>query len=318
MSVSPVSKTSDGLPEFLGPVTIKEIRQGLRANRFVIPFVALQIFALLAVAAEFVVTTIGDGSGGGGNVDANNLLAWVVYGAFAVVLPLTMMASLQHELASGRNVELLLLSNLDRWQIIRGKWLVSCLLSGLMLLSIIPYMLTRFFIGGVSFPETLMTIYALILLNATVSALAIGASGFQNYIGRIALFGVATGACAIVAAVLIGTSRVYDSPIDGFWKVAAALAYPLAGACLYTLYGLQLGRARLRLFENPYDPPASGLIIALIIFSPIIIGMMAGVSVDYFFVTDRSKHRDCRSSPRAPPRGRSAARSAHRPPRCSY
>lgn len=269
---------SDGLPQFLGPVSIKELRQGLRANRFVIPFVTLQVFSVLAVAAEFAATSVGDGSGGGGNVDSMNLLAWVIYCAFAVVMPLTMIGSLQSELSSGRNIELLLMSNLDRWQIVRGKWIVNCLLSGLMMLSVIPYMLTRFFIGGVSLPETLLTIYALVLLNGTVSALAIGVSGFRNYVGRIVLFGISAGACAIVSSILVFPSDLLEDPVDNIWQLLSVIFYLLAPATLYVLYGLQLGRARLRLFENPYDPPASGLIIALIIFSPIIVGMMTGIS----------------------------------------
>ena len=71
----------------------------------------------------------------------------------------------------------------------------------------------------------------------------------------------------------MGGSAIFEAAIA---VVIAALI-----AVLYAVYGLQLGRSRLRLFENPLDPPASGLVIALMIFTPIVVGVASAATLGY-------------------------------------
>ncbi|MCB1232758.1 MAG: hypothetical protein KDN19_21110, partial [Verrucomicrobiae bacterium] len=147
------------LPDSLGPVFAKELRQGLRAQRFVTPFVAIQIFAIAAIGLELGLTSLFQGSD---NDVFGNLVMTVIIIGVGVVMPLTNIAALRPELNDGRNVELLLMSNLNRWQIVRGKWLVGFTLSGLVLISMIPYLLTRYFVGGVDLVDTLLIVIGLL------------------------------------------------------------------------------------------------------------------------------------------------------------
>ena len=71
------------LPDFFSPVFVKELRQGLRAHRFVLPFVAAQIFAVLAVGTEFGIAAIVDAAitGGGASSDLlGRVVMWVLWG----------------------------------------------------------------------------------------------------------------------------------------------------------------------------------------------------------------------------------------------
>jgi len=54
-----------------------------------------------------------------------------------------------------------------------------------------------------------------------------------------------------------------------------AIAYlaAAAGSIPFILLGLQLGRSRLRIFENPIDPPSSGIVLFLIFCTPILHGI---------------------------------------------
>ncbi len=281
LPVDPMA-TCTPLPDSLGPVFAKELRQGLRAQRFVTPFVAIQIFAIVAIGAELGLSSFQDHSGGAGIF--GNLIIWVITIGVGLVMPLTNIAALRPELNDGRNVELLLMSNLDRWQIVRGKWMVGFSLSVLVLVSMFPYLLTRYFVGGVDLVETLILIVSLLFANAALTGLAIGASGFGNLLGRFLLImigmfsalGTST-ACCWRFSVMMTTATGGDAVLPGlFYLLSAALV-----AVLYVTYGLQLGRARMRLFENPLDPPASGLIIALIIFTPIVVGVATGITAGY-------------------------------------
>ncbi|MCP5539319.1 MAG: hypothetical protein H7A52_04155 [Akkermansiaceae bacterium] len=275
------------LPDFFSPVFVKELRQGLRAHRFVLPFVAAQIFAVLAVGTEFGIAAIVDAAitGGGASSDLlGRVVMWVLWGVIGVVMPLTSLAALRDELSDEKNVELLLMSNLTRWQIVRGKWLVGSALSGLIFVSMLPYILTRYFVGGLELPPLLFELCGMILANLVGTALAIGASGFRNLLGRFVLVGIgvlsylgtwfgATGALLNRLGSRTGGGELW---LYGLLLLAGGLV-----AALYVIYGLQLGRARLRLFENPVDPPASGLIIALMIFSPVVVAVVAAASGGY-------------------------------------
>lgn len=275
-------KSCTPLPDSLGPVFAKELRQGLRAQRFVTPFVAIQIFAIVAIGAELGLSSFQNRSGDAGIF--GNLITWVIIIGIGIVMPLTNIAALRPELNDGRNVELLLMSNLNRWQIVRGKWLVGFSLSVLVLISMIPYLLTRYFVGGVDLVDTMLLLIGLLCANAALTGLAIGASGFGNLLGRFLLvmigifsaMGTFSGACWRFLA-MMGDATGSDAILPGVFAILSGALV----AVLYVTYGLQLGRARLRLFENPLDPPASGLIIALIIFTPIVVLVATGITAGY-------------------------------------
>jgi hypothetical protein len=153
-----------------------------------------------------------------------------------------------------------------------------------MMISLIPYLLTRYFASGVELVDMMLLIIGLMFANAALTAIAIGASGFGNLLGRFLLvligvfstFGTTMATCWRFMEMMTDATGV-DAIMPGLFLILAAALV----TALYVAFGLQLGRARLRLFENPLDPPASGLIIALIIFTPIVIGVATGVTVGY-------------------------------------
>lgn len=266
--------------DFFSPIFVKELRQGLRANQFVWPFIVVQIAAIASIAVEYTARHVLDG---GGIVFSASMSAAIFYfllwTVFAVVLPLTLFGALQPELAGGRNVELLLMSNLSRWQIVLGKWFVGSVLSGLMLVSLLPYWLVRYLIGsvgnvGIEFAQ----IFGIIVTNATMNAIVIGASGFRNYVGRVciifmsALCGYLTSLGGVMG--IFGFSGATPSTFD--WVLGALASFASMG--LIVVLNLQMGRAKLRLFENPLDPPSTALIVVLIICTPIMVGITAGVT----------------------------------------
>lgn len=265
---SPKSKSAGDFWDFLPPVFVKELRQGLRANLFVWPFMAFQFIAFILVALEY----------GARHFDlldsgfASGLFIGFNYVVYCLALPLTQFAALQPELAGGRNVELLLLSNLSRWQIVLGKWAVCCALGGLVFISLLPYWQVRYSIGAISdLQETFTHFWAMILINAMSNAIVIGASGYRNFVGRV--FMILVSANFAAATVMAANGFFFSrSPLIGLLVSA-----PLSAALVIAL-NLQLGRAKLRLFENPLDPPSSALIIVLIVCVPILIAISLGIT----------------------------------------
>ncbi len=264
--------------DFLPPVFVKELRQGLRANQFVWPFLIVQIAAILCVAVEYAVRHALGESGILGSAPAGGLfsvifyvLLWIV---FSLVLPLTQFGALQPELAKGRNVEILLLSNLSRWQIVLGKWFVGTVLGMLMLTSLIPYWLVRYLIGSIGdFGTEFLQIIGIVLINALMNAIVVGASGFRNYIARGFLIFLSAISCQLTQAAALGAMMASPSP-----NFVAIPFVMLLVTAQWIALSLQLGRAKLRLFESPLDPPGSAPIIVLIICSPILTGIISAFS----------------------------------------
>jgi len=258
-----------------GPMVVKEFRQGLRAKWFVGPFILIQAMAVLAVLAEALAVGIDGGSGFG---IAGGMLNWVVGLMLGVVMPLTGFSALQPELREGRNIELLLLANLSRWQVVVGKWLMMNSLAALVLVSLLPYMLSRYFIGGVDLVENLSFIISIGTVNVVMNAAVIGASGFSNIIGRFVVLGITMGSCFVCSMIaMLPLARSSRTTFDENSLSAVALLFCLSLAvdALFCVFGLQLGRAKIRLFENPIDPPASGLLIAMMLFTPLILGVIS-------------------------------------------
>jgi ABC-type transport system involved in multi-copper enzyme maturation permease subunit len=205
----------------------------------------------------------------------------VIFLVVGVVMPLTGFGALRPELEGGRNIELLLLANVSRWQIVLGKWLVMCSLAWLILVSLVPYMLARHFIGGVNIVYSMAFLVGLGMSNAALNGVVIGASGFGNYIGRLVVLGIGaisfTVTTSMCTAMWIASSVMKGGgpPEDSIGTMLISAGFSLVPSVLYCLYGLQIGRSRLRLFEDPTEPPASGLIIAMMLFTPLLVGMFA-------------------------------------------
>lgn len=273
------SGSSAALNDFgdrFGPVLVKELRQGLRARRFVGPFLLVQFVAIIAVLGEAAVVEIETGAAVFGI--GSGLLMQIIGLALGLLMPLTGFAALRPELDRSRNVELLLLANLSRWQIALGKWLVMSSLAGLILVSLLPYLLARHFIGGIDLVWSLSFVGGIWLLNLTMNAAVVGASGFSNVIARLVVLGITAGSGLItMTTVMIPLLTSSISTFSDYSLLEMALhgALSLIVAALYCAFGLQIARAKLRLFENPVDPPASGLLIAMMIFTPLLVGIFS-------------------------------------------
>ena len=252
-------------------MVVKELRQGLRARGFVIPFLMLHVLALGAVAVEYLLMRSGAaGSGWRGTFIEGPGLFWVaVYGIVAGVMPLRLMESLRGE-SDGRNAELLLLGGLTRWQIVRGKWLVQAVLTWLSLLSLLPYMLVRYFFGGVELMPGLFSFCSVMAAALGMAGCVTGSSGYASLGMRffiITVAGILLSGTAVVTEFMIasakGVPRLGD--LVGF---AYGYAYALLFHALYALIGLQLGRAHLKLFLTPYEISPTRGMMAMLLTAP--------------------------------------------------
>ena len=242
---------------------VKELRQGLRAPLFIAPFLAVHAGAILAVGVEYA-------RGGTPGVDSP---FWVVaFFVVVVLMPLRGLAALQEE-CQGGNSSLLMLGGLSRWQIVGGKWLVQIGLCGLTFLSLLPYLLVRYFIGGFEIiPNTLMAVNVM-SMSAGVSGCIIGASGYRSIVLRFIVAAIGIFWVMASGSAICDVLKVMDRVAGSQSWVIVWIGGPsaLGVQLLYGITGLQLGRAHLKLYLLPCEVAPTRSVVSLMIFLPFIL-----------------------------------------------
>lgn len=268
------------LPERLGPMTVKELRQGMRRSGFVMPFIAIQFFALVAMVSEF---RNGHSTAGSEYAGMLNLWTffdsgpfWMVVGIVCMFLmPLGGLVLMGQELEEG-NHELLLLTKLNRWKVVLGKFASLWGLSVITFVSLMPYMVVRYLVGGIEWWQEAACAGTVLGGSAMVGAGAIGASSFKGAGARIAVlllfvFSMAAG-CAVPLAAAAG--RTNGCGI--FYHLTA-----LSAVACFTTVGLALARSRLRLAVMAYEVKPGGMLLGLLIFAPFVIGMITAFTIGF-------------------------------------
>jgi hypothetical protein len=177
MSVSHLTDFSDRI----SPMLVKELRQGLRAKTFVIVFLALQIF--LAV----MLFSAGAASG---SDHVGSVVSGIIFSFFAiavlVVQPLRGVGALSSEV-KGNTIDMMVLTRLSAWRIVFGKWVAIVSQSALLLATIIPYLILRYFFGGMNLVAELVFLILLFLTSIALTAVTVGLSGCSSVIVRALL-----------------------------------------------------------------------------------------------------------------------------------
>jgi len=251
-------------------MTVKELRQGMRRGSFVIPFLAIHLLAILTTAVEFQSGDLGATIKHPGLLNVWLLVSsgpfWIVVALVcAVVMPLGGLALMGGELEES-NHELLLLTKLTRWQVVGGKFLTLWGLCVLTFVSLLPYVVVRYLVGGIEPVQELAASGTVIALAGMLSAGAIGASAFRGIGARLAVFAffLASMVSACSPPLLLSANLPHGFPI--FYHITALAAF----ACC-VLVGLALARSRVRLVVQAYEIKPSWMVIGLLLLAPVIV-----------------------------------------------
>lgn len=261
-------------------MTAKELRQSMRRGSFVLPFLGIQVLALVAMVAEFR-----SGHPAGSSEYAGMLNPWLLVssGPFwmvvavvcMILMPMGGMALMGQELEEG-NHELLLLTKLGRWKVVLGKFITLWGLSVVTFVSLLPYVVVRYLVGGIEWWHEAACAATVLGFSAMIGAGAIGASAFRGIGARAAvmalfLFSMAAGC----AAPLVGSAMTTGG--CGILYHLTALAAVLC----YTVTGLALACSRLRVSLMAYEVKPATMIVGLVLFAPFAIGMVTALTLGF-------------------------------------
>lgn len=176
----PITHLTD-FSDKLSPMLVKELRQGMRAKTFIAVFLSLQIFlAVMLFSASATSTSDHVGS----------VVSGIIFMFFAtavlLVQPLRGIGALSSEV-KGNTIDMMVLTRLSAWRIVFGKWVAIVSQSALLLSTIIPYLILRYFFGGMNLVAELTLLILMFLTSMALTAFTVGLSGCSSIIVRALL-----------------------------------------------------------------------------------------------------------------------------------
>lgn len=176
--VPPASARLDDFHDRLSPMLVKELRQGLRAKTFVGVFLTLQ-----GLLAFVLLTAAGTSSQERAGATISSIIFFFFSLAVLVVQPLRGIGALHAEI-KGNTIDLMVLTRLSAWRIVLGKWIAIVSQSALLLVAITPYLILRYFFGGMNLFAELLLLGMIFFLSVVATSITVGISAIPSIIVR--------------------------------------------------------------------------------------------------------------------------------------
>ncbi|MEO8616088.1 MAG: hypothetical protein ABI600_13170 [Luteolibacter sp.] len=233
-------------PDRISPMLVKELRQGLRAKTFIAVFLSLQVFLgimLLSASA----TSASDRAG--------SVVSGMIFTFFSiavlVVQPIRGVAALSSEI-KGNTIDMMVLTRLSAWRIVFGKWVALVSQSALILSTIIPYLILRYFFGGMNLVGEIVLLALIFLTSMALTAVTVGLSGSSSAVIRaiIPLFGTPLLFIGLISFMFDRSGRqlIETCSLDS--------QESLISVCIYVLVITYLGGSALSLGASLIAPAA--------------------------------------------------------------
>lgn len=274
----PVTHLNDFSDRF-SPMLVKELRQGLRAKTFLVVFLSLQVF----LAVMMFSATASSSSDQVGDV-----VSGIIFGFFAVavllVQPLRGISALSSEVKSN-TLDMMALTRLSSSKIVMGKWVAIVSQTGLLLSTIIPYLILRYFFGGMNLIGELVMLALLFLTSIALTAVTVGLSGCSSVIIRslLPIFGLPTLLWTLLMMMSFGMRGVGFSD---FFSLADSESRISVG--LYVVCICYVGVSMLSLGASLIAPAAENHCIWRRLFA--LAAMLVVIPLCYFDVVDDGWH----------------------------
>jgi hypothetical protein len=210
----------DDFFDWLPPMLVRELRQGIQSGAFVWTFLLIQAalvlhggYTVLATAERF----------DGNLLRASGGLFWTILViTVGFVIPLRGVNSIATE-RTGNNLDLVRLTRLSATRIVVGKWAAVVAQAALVAASVLPYLVLRYFLGGVNVVDELKALGWLLVGSAVVAGLAIQASTRpqRERVGLMTLVGF--GGWGLLMRSMVGGPPFFSGSPGWFGLAVAAL-----------------------------------------------------------------------------------------------
>ncbi len=240
-----MNSVASDFPDRLSPMLVKELRQGLRARAFVILFLAIHIvLGLFLLVISSNVTADDSGTA----VSIFILAAFSI--AALIIQPMRGISSITSE-AKGNTIDLLVLTRLSAWRIVVGKWSAIVSQTTLILLTIIPYLILRYFLGGMNLLSELVLLFVIFATSITLTAITVGISATSSLILRNA-FPFVILPIGFMVSLFSGFGSVTSSFALDTLESRITIVLLLLTLAYYCYFALSLGASLIASYAENY------------------------------------------------------------------
>jgi hypothetical protein len=223
---SPIGRIFD-FPEMLQPMLVKELRQGLRGPFFAVFFIVMQ-----AILGFSTLLTLHEG---GESPEQISLAIFAIYIiAICGLQPLRGINAISSEV-SRDTIDLLMITKLSAWKIVFGKWFSIMGQSFLFSVSLLPYLILRYFLGDMQLVAELTIFCLLFIVGGISTAITVGCSAISSaFLRYIVAGGLALGFLILILIFL--SYGIFGSFIFGSAVNLDVILYSILGFCIVSFY----------------------------------------------------------------------------------
>jgi len=182
---------------------VKELRQGLRARSFIGVFLALQIIlGVILLSASAAATSDQAGS------TISNIIFTFFSIAVLVVQPMRGITTLSSEIKDN-TIDMMVMTRLSAWRIVTGKWSAIVSQSALILITIVPYLILRYFFGGMNLLGEIVMLALIFITSSALTAITVGLSASGSVFLRsiVPMFSLPVGSYILLMFLMFGFGR---------------------------------------------------------------------------------------------------------------
>lgn len=274
----PITHLTDFSDRF-SPMLVKELRQGLRAKTFLAVFLSLQIFLAVMMFSATAASS---------SDQVGDVVSGIIFGFFAVavllVQPLRGISALSSEVKSN-TLDMMALTRLSSSKIVMGKWVAIVSQTALLLSTIIPYLILRYFFGGMNLIGEMVMLALLFLTSISLTAVTVGLSGCSSVIIRslLPIFGLPIGLWLLIMLLEDGMRGTGFSEFFSLADSSSRIA-----AIAYVAYIAYLGLSMLSLGASLIAPAAENHCIWRRLFA--LVAMLVIIPLSYFGLIESGFH----------------------------
>lgn len=190
--------------DWLSPVLVKELRQGLRTKTFAGIFIGVHQI-MITIIAIWLASLATSQNPGQTHSEIEGFFWSLIGFALIIAMPLRGLAALSTEIKA-KTLDLVQMTRMSAFRIVTGKWLAVAAQSALIVVSVLPYAALRYFFGRVDVVSDLKVIGWMFAASLLLTALAIAASVLGPVLRGLMIFFVVY--FGVTGGVLFGFSRM--------------------------------------------------------------------------------------------------------------
>lgn len=253
---------SSDFADWLSPMLVKELRQGMRSRALLISLFLVQGLLILNVIAGF-------GASNDQAIAAITGFFWTIVALPMIfIIPLSAMGTIGQEMKAN-TLDLVFLTRLGARRIVFGKWIAVVTQSVLIASTIIPYLALRYYLGGVDVLADLRTLGWLLVGSAVFSSVTVALSAYPSKLMKVLLgigffFSLQSLSMGLLYLTGMGGAGIFSGRSGGAEFVALILLLPI-----FVLLMLEVGVLRIA----PAAENHSGACRLLVLLAVLITGV---------------------------------------------